>query len=529
MQTNTQFNEVIQWACSPRGGNNFYGRLLNGCGRRAAKGLGTMGVGIENNKYMLYYDLDWFSTIDQAMQIVVIVHEAGHLALTHIERMLRLSSSMPKEKFRHLQPVFNVAADMAVNSLAVEPFVLQNKNFEGCIEKLVMPQDRNYPKQLSFEEYLDLLLEDLDQHGFDPNAYKNPTQVQITSEGVSIDGQPLAGSGEGEEGEEGEGSGRGKGEEGSEGEGSGGGPPPQQPEKQEQSADGYPGWFKSLLEKPVQMHIDMSKVVENMTESEKERAASGLKQDIKRIVKTAVSQTKKSRGTVPGHLQSYLDDLMEEHQVPWEVILRNMVKSVISPSMTDSVVLPNIGMLATMEEEGGLEPYPGFQRDFGFHIAVAVDTSGSVGDHEFKLMMQELLGIIKVNKSISLQIIYFDCHIQKEVLITADDASDYNAIRNQLRNRYGHGGTDFNAAFKRFLQKDDESCWDDDAYRERKQMPKPDLAIVFTDGYAPVESPSGPIPNLVPPYPTLWVITPDGKTDPAMGDRAIQMVESDGG
>lgn len=512
MQTNTQFNEVLQWACSPRGGNNFYGRLLNGCGRQSSPGLGTMAVGLSNNKYMLFYDLEWFSSLDQTMQIAVIVHEAGHLALTHIERMIRMSRDMSREKYKHLQHVFNIAADMAVNSLAVEPFILINKNFEGCLKHLVMPQDRNYPKQLSFEEYLDLLLSDLKDHGWDSEAYKNPTVITITDEDLENEasGSPEQPGGEpGEEGDK---------QPGGDGEGK------VQPEKQSaEGTDGYPGWFKSLLQKPIQVHIDISKQLDTMTDSEKERASSGLKQDIKRIVKTAVNQTKKSRGTVPGHLQSYLDDLMAEHQIPWEVVFRNMVKSVVSPSMTDSVVLPNIGLL----EAPGIEPYPGYQRDFSFHIAVAIDTSGSVGDHEFKLMMQELLGIIKTNKSISMQIIYFDCYIQKEVLITAGEADNYEDIRNKLRNRYGHGGTDFNAAFKRFLQKDDASCWDADEWPNRKTHPRPDMAVVFTDGYAPIASPSGPVPDLVPGFPTLWVITPDGKIDQDMGSRVIQMSETE--
>lgn len=511
MQTNTQFNEVLQWACSPRGGNNFYGRLLNGCGRRAIPGFGTMGVGLANNKYVLYYDLEWFSSLDQPMQIAVIVHEAGHLALTHIERGIRLSRDMPKEKYRHLQPVFNVAADMAVNSLAVEPFISLNKNFESCLEKLILPQDRSYPKQLSFEEYLDLLLEDLQQHGWNSEDYKNPDTITITDEGAQMPGSS-AGSGKSEE-QETESASGGAGEDQEE---SG-------PKTQDNSnLDGYPGWFKSLLQKPVQVHIDMSSQLDGMTDSEKERAVSGLKQDIKRIVKTAVNQTKKSRGTVPGHLQSYLDDLLEEHQIPWEVVFRNMVKSIVSPSMADSIVLPNIGML---ECAGGVEPYPGYQRDFGFHIAIAVDTSGSVGEAEFAMMMQELLGMIKTNKSISLQIIYFDCSIQKEIFITASEADNYQDIRDKLRNRYGHGGTDFNVAFKRFLQRDDEDCWDDEAWGERINHSRPDMGIIFTDGYAPIESPHGPVPDLVPGFPTLWVITPDGKSDPAMGSRVIQMVE----
>ena len=30
---------ALHWLCSPRGGNNFYGRILNGCGRAPKKDL----------------------------------------------------------------------------------------------------------------------------------------------------------------------------------------------------------------------------------------------------------------------------------------------------------------------------------------------------------------------------------------------------------------------------------------------------------------------------------------------------------
>ena len=99
-EESTEFNGVepieslskaLQWATNPRGGNNFYGRILNGAGRKAEPGLGTCAVKITNKgQYALIWDPDWFVKQPKAFQLIILVHEAAHLVLGHLERHLKL-------------------------------------------------------------------------------------------------------------------------------------------------------------------------------------------------------------------------------------------------------------------------------------------------------------------------------------------------------------------------------------------------------------------------------------------------------
>ncbi len=77
--------KALQWACSPRGGNNFYGRVLNGCARKVVPGLNTIGVTLDElGRYVFLWDPVWFVAQDEPYQLLGIVHEAGHLVLRHV-------------------------------------------------------------------------------------------------------------------------------------------------------------------------------------------------------------------------------------------------------------------------------------------------------------------------------------------------------------------------------------------------------------------------------------------------------------
>jgi predicted metal-dependent peptidase len=520
-------SEVLQWACSPRGGNNFYGRILNGCGRVNIPGLHTAGVTITpEGRYLLACDNEWFAEQPRPFQIVVMIHEAGHLALMHIERELRYKRIIiDKKKFRYIHKILNVAMDMAVNDVAVRPFLSeQGSKFEACREKLIFPEDREYPPDLEFETYFSMLMKDLKEHGFDPNNHELHVQMGGGSGQGDAEEDDQQQGGSGSQGEDGE--------DEQEQEGGGGG---SEGEKEQQEAqgpgkgDGYdpqqdpnlPGWFKGLLQKQLTVHVDWTDAFEDMTDAEVERATDRATREGKKIMLAAAQQTEKSRGTLPAGMEAIINGLLEEPTIPWEIVFRGMLKSALSSKLQESTTQPN-PMLFHLEDDG-VEPYPGFQNDFTFHIDATFDTSGSVSDEEFKKFMGELMGIMRTEKGVSVRMIMYDAAIQhEEMLDPQDELSDRNAY-----DRYGYGGTDFTPALKLILGKDTEEDWVKNAERiTNERVPKADLVVMFTDGYAPVDvSEGGPIPDYEPPCPLIWALTSSGKSHPAMGNRVLWITE----
>jgi len=497
---NDALSACLQWACSPRGGNNFYGRIMNSCGRRAAPGMGTVGVTLtREGKYLFLWDRDWFVSQDAQFQILTIVHEAGHLVLQHLERGLKIRIDIGDPiKAKRLHPVMNVAADMAVNDVALRGMLSDSKmNLEGYNNELIWPEDRNYPTGQCFEEYFALLLSDLIQHGFDVDGkdVRQKMKAALLGEGQ----EPPPPGGQGEQPSEGS-----------------------APGKFEPNLDGYPQWFKSLLDKNFKGDIDWQDILDDMTEAEIERVMDRAHKEGKAIVKAAIEQSEKNRGTIPAGLQGYIDNLLEEPTVPWHLLFRQMAKSAISAKLDESTAYPNTALFHLEEE--GIEPYPGYQKNFTFNVAVGVDTSGSVSDEEFRMFVRELLGIIKVEKGISMRLLMFDAALQYEKELTDEDAEEN---RTHGCSRYGYGGTSFTPFLKYLCHKDEVEDWTPDAVRlTQPRFTKIDLAILFTDGYAPVSTDQGgPIPEWLPSFPLIWCLTPSGQEHEAMHPRVVKIQE----
>ena len=257
-----------------------------------------------------------------------------------------------------------------------------------------------------------------------------------------------------------------------------------------------------------------------MSSAEIERAVDRAKREAKRITTNAIEQTQKSRGTVPGGFLEAIKDLLEEPTIPWQIVLQNMMKSEVSSKLDESTAYPNVSYFYVE----GLEPYPGHQKNFAFNIAVMVDTSGSVSRQEFLDFMAEIRGIMNQEDEVTVRLIMFDASIQYEKLLEPDDTEQFATDRYALINRYGCGGTDFTPPLKYMCGKDTEEDWVDDCPREPQHMQEPpDLAVLLTDGGAPVGPPNGPIPKYLPPCPLIWVLSTQGVENDYMQPRVLKI------
>ena len=461
-------HEILQWMNSARGDKlgqtSFFGKLLNGCQRREEPGLGTIAVSISKvGRYQLIYDPEWFSSRSPRQQLIHLTHEATHLLCCHVERKLKLMAKLSPEEWDKINDTHNIAADIAANDTGLRA-VCTNEEWD---ERKLNPENFGFPTGESFDEYFALLLE---KEGESPAM--SPEEME---EILSAIYRPYY---------------------------AGGTPKDQWPQDWKETAgDSHKYWGQAL---------------DGMSEEEVNNAARGAHRDWKRIVAQAVEQTENTRGTVPGNLQRFTALAYKESKVPWNIILSGLLKSTMSTKFKESTAVPNVALMHLKD----LEPYPGYQRDFTFNLAIFIDTSGSVGEDTYAQFISEIRKIMKVDPNVKARIIMFDAAIQYEGAF--DGENDYNKTEMNLP-RCGYGGTDFCVPFRRILNVDEDKDWAANAERVTDSRFNPDAIVMLTDGYAPVESPGGPIPDLLPQCPVIWAICSGGMQNDAMGDRVVSL------
>jgi len=511
-------SNAIQWLCSPRGGNNFYGRVMNGVRRIHLPGLNSVGVNIDDaGHFFLAYDLAWFETRSVEEQLYIIQHEACHLILRHIERVThmykKLSCGATLENRFNLR-IINIAMDAAINGGLLK----KEMDALGAEQPFVDPaRDFQFPNNLTFDEYLALLIEKAEvisiasiaclSEGKGKNEGGAPTEGESTEQNEG--GAPTEGESTEQNDKDFESEGKSQNNE-------------DYSKNEEQPVD------DSKREEFPKHVCDYSKQLGQKTEAELERMETEMKKTVIDIVKKAYEQTMRRRGTIPSGVKQIVDALLQEPQVPWEHIFRNMLRSSIAAKMVESALIPNYALLPVMCK--GILPYPGMQNDLSFNISVHIDTSGSISDQDFITFMTEVAGIIKSVSGIKMHLLMFDAVIQYEEFLSV---ADVDQVHRQLKtygtntfDRYGRGGTDFCPSFKRMVGAEEyrdrsESCGGN---FEEHRMFKPDLMVFLTDGCSAVkEEQGGPIPRYKPECPVIWVICggSNGTVDDAMGQLVV--------
>jgi predicted metal-dependent peptidase len=501
----TNLQNAFYWLCSTRGDNNFFGRILNSCRREYTTMPYALAVRVDKHgRFCLSIDLEKYNKRVIPSQLAGLVHEAAHLGFRHYERMIRMVGSQQSmstdSRLKTIWKTLNLAADLTANDLAVRPLTVGKKveAFQIVYDERPFPEKFDLPRNLSMEEYFLLLMENEDK--------SNEIQKAIKDKGMEINanffGEPMEDEGGGE------------GENESEGKGAGG----EDEQDDEQNDEQNDEQDDDPLEEQTREALSR---LRNMSGGELERLANDLQRSATSAVRSAVEQTNRCRGTVPGCMKNVIEELLTEPKVPWPVVLRNHIKSIISNKLVHTTAQPNIALYPVIED--GIEPFPGYTHDFTFRITSCTDTSGSVGNDAYRTFVSEQVAILRQFQGIELQVIHFDHGIQYEETFTrtTTDAEIENVIKS-LRQRHGYGGTDFCAPFRRVLGTDTYADWVKE--KPTKPLARTDLMVMFTDGFAPVASKDGgPLPRLKPACPVIWVICKEGKADPAMQDIVVSI------
>jgi len=198
-------------------------------------------------------------------------------------------------------------------------------------------------------------------------------------------------------------------------------------------------------------------------------------QNMKEIVKHMVNEAIKNCGNIPGDLQQIINKINEPAIIRWQDELKMLVGSVRCPYKLTPLRRPRRQM-DRMDLKGRIS-------DRKVKIAVAIDTSGSMGEKELQFVFSEIFNILKLVK-FEMTVIECDTMIQRTYKAKAINEIDTKVA--------GRGGTSFTPVFK-YLKE------------EVRGSDKPDLLIYFTDGYG--EGRLDEAYHISPNIKLMWVLT----------------------
>lgn len=241
---------------------------------------------------------------------------------------------------------------------------------------------------------------------------------------------------------------------------------------------------------PSANHAGWDQILAGSSDEEKHGLANELKHQTSEIVKKAVADQAKSRGTFPSFLTEFIDKLLAPPRVSWIQLLRDRVINTRRWKWSRSVTRPNRRHVGVPS----LIPFPGKRKEKTFTVVFCIDTSGSMGTRELEIALNELQHLQKVDRDIEITVIESDAAIGREYTVKYD-----TAVKPDMT---GRGGTNFNPALQR-----------------AKEL-KPDITLYYTDGYAPAPDTRNRVA-----CPMVWLISPRGTIpDPEWG-YTLQMVD----
>jgi predicted metal-dependent peptidase len=198
------------------------------------------------------------------------------------------------------------------------------------------------------------------------------------------------------------------------------------------------------------------------------------KEVIRQAIKEAHDATMKSQGHLPAGLEEAIGEWLKPPVISWRTLLKKFLAASIKSGSKKSWKRPN--------RRFG-EVQKGKVSDRTVSVTIAIDTSGSISDEDFKAFMAEMRSIQSCYKG-TMQVMECDADIQHVYKL-----NKYNKINTKM---HGRGGTSFKPVFK---------------YIEEKRL-KTDILVFFTDGYGDQNECKKP------PYATIWVTSTSGQKFP---------------
>ena len=403
----------------------FYGFFLTTLDRHWSSSVERIGVRFNKSlNAELIVNKEWFNQWDDEVKINLIKHELLHLAFKHII----LSRDFPITK------LFNIAADLEINSY------LGKLPPEGCFCK-----DFNFPEKQGTAWYYRKLIERQQQQ-----------QAKGRGSGIKQHDKPLPGST----------------------------PTDQQNQQQEQEHEQDDRQESQQQDEPEQAQkdnqqsqlsqsqqqdmpdtepLDDHSIWEDCQSAVTQEVVGGLIDDM--LMRSANST--KGCGHIPGELEQIIADLNK----PMEPVFnwRKMFRRFLGNAYTENVKRSH------RKESRRYPDAAGAQHTKRSNVLVAIDTSGSVSEHELREFVSELTYMHKAGTHIHV----LECD--------ADISREYDFKPGCIKGVTGRGGTDFHPVINYYTQR----------YKQYETL------IYFTDGGASLDL-------RVPQNNMLWVISSKG-------------------
>jgi predicted metal-dependent peptidase len=190
------------------------------------------------------------------------------------------------------------------------------------------------------------------------------------------------------------------------------------------------------------------------------------------------AQAAKGQGTLPGGLGRIVSEILSPKK-NWQEILRDCLKVTTGRDEVSwhRVNRRKTAVNAIMPVE--MPFFPGTTGHSMGGVAIVIDTSGSVSDHEIARFLGELSGILTECRPEWIKLLWVDSEVAG--VDEPETASDLETLKAK-----GGGGTHMPAAFD---------------WLEAEQL-VPDACVILTDGYTDFGS------HQV--YPVIWGITTEG-------------------
>jgi len=499
---------------------SYYAKILSRTQTVKTTQIPSMAVSAHNGKYLLLYNPNWTRRATYTEFVATLAHEAMHIELRHIPRSMRRYAVLPQDLHREAHSIMNIALDATLNQLIAVAFPHMRTGASGY---WVFPEPLGLPVGLAMEDTFEIMW------------MRHRELMARVQEILNEDPGPKGEDGD-EDGGEGQSAG-GKspgGEEDDEGteqdEKSGGGG---SFEAQAQAiAQGIRNldhqWAAQVDEDGTPTGEASSKM--NMLPGEMEAAAQMLEEEGNKIMKGALRDVQKSRGTLPAGLRAKLDALLEESRVSWTTYLKNLVAAKMLSTRRRTNNRPHkkrFTMFKLNEETGLIErlvqpvpQFPGIRRNKSYVVMFAIDTSGSMSNTEVIEGLSEMQGLLKSHPDAHLIVVQCDTQISSVDVVGPDiDVKEYV----ETIGRTSCGGTTFDDPFilAKYLRKEgprpDYLPDEENTLRKLSKYDGVDIIIYHTDGYAPA-----PAEEVRPSFPTIWLCSSSGSTSALSFGHVIQ-------
>jgi predicted metal-dependent peptidase len=314
----------------------------------ASPGLKTFAV---DKFWRLYMDPELLvgdSAWDAGTAGAVLLHEMGHLLRVHADR----AATLP-QPYNHT--AWNLAGDAEINDDLLDAGV-------ALPEGVVTPQALGCAPHDCAETYYASLM---------ATAPPPPAPGQ-GAQGAPSGGQPGSGAPAG--GQAGDGSGQ-QSPRGGAGGGVG-----------SLLDDDGPGCGSGAGTAPVPGELPAAQEVDGHAGIDE--ATGGLIR--RRIAEAVREEAAKSRGTVPGGVQRWADEVLAPATVPWNRVLRSVVRR----ALADVAGRTQFTYTRPSRRSGGGIIFPSM-RGPRLRVAIVVDTSGSMSPSDLKAALSEVKGVLK--------------------------------------------------------------------------------------------------------------------------------------